>query len=105
MQKWLLTGFEPTLFYQRVRSDFTTSRCLKITEKVSFKIASEACYVYILSGQKLIKNAKNGSFWRVFENLKLAVKQCYQTGQKMVENAKIEKFKCDILGDFQTLCS
>ena len=26
-------------------------------------------------------NAKNGPFWRVFENLKLAVKQCYQTGQ------------------------
>ena len=26
-------------------------------------------------------------------------------GQKLVENAKIEKFKCDILGDFQTLCS
>ena len=24
-------------------------------------------------------------------------------GQKLVENAKIEKFKCDILGDFQTL--
>ena len=53
-------------------------RCLKITEKVSFNIASEASYVYILSGQKLIKN---GPFWRVFENLKLAVKQCYQTGQ------------------------
>ena len=55
--------------------------CLKITEKVSFNIASEANYVYILSGQKLIKNARNGPFWRVFENLKLAVKQCYQTGQ------------------------
>ena len=27
------------------------------------------------------KNARNGPFWRVFENLKLAVKQCYQTGQ------------------------
>ena len=25
-------------------------------------------------------------------------------GQKLVENAKIAKFKCDILGDFQTLC-
>ena len=52
-----------------------SSRCLKITETVSFNIASEA------SGQKLIKNAGNGPFWRVFENLKLAVKQCYQTGQ------------------------
>ena len=25
-------------------------------------------------------------------------------GQKWLENAKIQKFKCDILGDFQTLC-
>ena len=57
------------------------TRCWKITEKVSFNIASEANCIYILSGQKLIKNAKNGPFWRVFENLKLAVKQCYQTGQ------------------------
>ena len=38
------------------------ARCLKITEKVSFStIASEASYGYILSKQKLIKNAKNGS--------------------------------------------
>ena len=35
-----------------------STRCLKITEKVSFNIASEASYVYFLSGQKLIKNAK-----------------------------------------------
>ena len=34
------------------------NRCLKITEKVSFNIASEASYVYILSGQKLIKMPK-----------------------------------------------
>ena len=53
----------------------------KSQKKVSFNIASEASYVYISSEQKLIKNAKNGPFWRVFENLKLAVKQCYQTGQ------------------------
>ena len=26
-------------------------------------------------------------------------------GQNLVENAKIQKFKCDILGDFQTLWS
>ena len=44
----------------------SNSRCLKITQKVSFNNASEASYVYILSGQKLIKNAKNGPFWRVF---------------------------------------
>ena len=53
----------------------------KSQKKSHFYIASEASYVYILSGQKLIKNAKNAPFWRVFENLKLAVKQCYQTGQ------------------------
>ena len=39
-----------------------------------------------------------------FENLKLAVKQCYQTGQKLLESAKIEKFKWDILSNFRTLC-
>ena len=39
---------------------------MKITEKVAFNIASEASYVYILSGQNLIKN---GQFWRVFKNL------------------------------------
>ena len=54
-----------------------------------------------------LKKAKNGPFWRVFEKLKLAVKQCYQTcqfliGQKLVENAKIQKFKCDISSNFQT---
>ena len=35
---------------------------LKISEKVSFNIASEASYVYILSGQKIIENAKNCQF-------------------------------------------
>ena len=44
------------------------TQCLKITEKVSFNIASEASYVYILNGQKFIKNAKNSQFWRVFKN-------------------------------------
>ena len=48
---------------------YKASQCLKITEKVSFNI---------LSGQKLVQNAKNGPFWRVLENLKLAVKQYYQ---------------------------
>ena len=36
---------------------------------------------YILNGQKWIKNDKICPFWRLFENLKLAVKQCYQTDQ------------------------
>ena len=41
---------------------------------------------------ELVKRSKNGRFWRVFENLRLSVKQCYQTiilkVQKLVENAK-----------------
>ena len=69
---------------------------------------SEAKYVYILSGQKLLKNAKNGSFWRFFDK----PEACGQTvlpdrslfiGQKLVENAKIKRFKCDILSNFQTM--
>ena len=53
-----------------------SSQCLKITEKVSFTSASEASYIYTLSVSR----------------------------QKLVENAKIEKSKWDILVDFQTLC-
>ena len=58
------------------------AQCLKITEKVSFNIASEASYVYILSGQKFIKKAKNGQFWRVFENATFLVifKHCERGG-------------------------
>ena len=60
---------------------------------------SKASYVYILSGQKLIKNAKwsiLARFWKP--------EACGQTAlpdrslsirQKLVENAKIEKLKCD----------
>ena len=40
------------------------TQCLKITQKVSFNIASEASYVYILSGKKLNKNTKNNQFWK-----------------------------------------
>ena len=39
----------------------TEAWCLKITEKVSFNIASEASYVYILSGQKFIKKCQKWS--------------------------------------------
>ena len=42
----------------RIERGFTIPQCLKIIEKVLFNIASEASYVYILSSQKLIKNAK-----------------------------------------------
>ena len=48
------------------------------------------------------------SIWRVFENLKRAVKQCYQTGhfligQKLVENTQNQKLKCDILSHFEAM--
>ena len=44
------------------------SRCLKITEKVSVNIASEASFVYILNGQNLIKKEKNCPFWSLRSN-------------------------------------
>ena len=41
---------QPTLLHSN--ADINT---VKITEKVSFNIASEVSYVYVLSGQKFIK--------------------------------------------------
>ena len=83
---------------------------MKIKEKVSFNVASEASYVYILSKQNSIENAKNDRFWRVFEK----TEACGQTAlpdkkagfviwQKSVENAKIQKYKWHILSNFQTI--
>ena len=43
----------------------------KSKKKVAFNIASEASYVYILSGQKFIKNAKNGPIWWVLKTKSL----------------------------------
>ena len=65
--------------------------------KVSFNIASEASYVYILSRQKFMKSTQK-SFSKP--------EACGQTvipdrslliGQKVMKSAKIQKFKCDIL--------
>ena len=70
----------------------------------SFNIASEASYVYILSGQKLIKNAKKWSILASFWKPKACGQTVLPEGQKLVENAKIQKFKCDILSNFQTMC-
>ena len=56
-------------------------------------------YVYILSGQKLIKNVKNGSFWRVFRK----AEACGQTVLPDILMPKLENSKCDIFGDFQTM--
>ena len=77
-------------------------------KKVSFNIASEASYVYILSRQKLIKNAKNGQFlarfFKTWSLLSNSATRHVNFGQKLLENAKkLEKSKWDILSDFQTL--
>ena len=67
-------------------------RCLIITEKVEFNIASEVNYIYILSGQKLNKKAK--------KELLKKTEACGGTvlpdtstliGPKLLENANIEK--------------
>ena len=71
-QRWGI--FERWSLFLFSFSYFRDTQCLKIAQKVAFNIASEASYVYVLSGQKLIKNAKKSLFWRFFENLKLGVK-------------------------------
>ena len=63
-----------------------------------------ASYNYILSGQKNIKNAKYGQFGEFFINCSLrsnsVTRQINIDWTKIDGNAKIEKFKCDILGHF-----
>ena len=65
-------------------------------------------YLYILNVQKFIEMAKMvhlASFWKpeaggktVLQNTSVLI------GQKLVESAIIQKFKCDILSHFQTMC-
>ena len=88
------------------------SQCLKIITKVAFNTASEAIYVYILSGQKFIKIAKKWSTWQLTSSWIAEARsqtvlpdRLILIGQKLVGNAKIEKCKWDICGDFQTTCS
>ena len=68
-------------------------------QRVAFNIASETSYVYILSGLKLIKIAKNGPVWRFFCCQTVLSDMLILIGQKMVENAKIQTFECDILSN------
>ena len=60
---------------------------LKIPEKVAFNIASEASYVYILSGQKFIKNVKKGQFGEILKNWSLWSDRLIAIGHKLVEMA------------------
>ena len=52
------------------------AQCLKITEKGSFNIASEASYLDIVSGQKLIKKAKFKIEMRHFGWFSNIVQEC-----------------------------
>ena len=69
-------------------------------------MASVASYDYILSGSlKMPKMANLASFWKPETSGQTVLPdRSILLRQKLLENAKIEKFKCDILGDFQTLC-
>ena len=81
------------------------SQWLKIIPKSH--IASEASYLYNLDGHKFIKNAKNGTFCEFLKSLwkNRVTRQINFYWTKIGDNAKIEKLKCDILSDFQTLWS
>ena len=65
-------------------------------KEVSFTIASEASYIYILSGQKSIKNAKNSQFGEILKIWSLrsnsVSRQSILKGQKLARNAKKEIF-------------
>ena len=67
----------------------------KLHKKVAVNIASVASYVYIWSGQKLVKNAKNG-FWKPKACGQIVLPESsLLKGQKLSENDKIKQFKCD----------
>ena len=66
---YFLSRFSRAIKILTAISSATKPQCLKIKKKSHSTLrAKRASYVYILSGQKFIKNAKNGPFWRVFEN-------------------------------------
>ena len=77
-----------------------------MTEKVSFNIANEAIHFYILFGQKLIKTTKVINFAEFLKNwssrLTVLPDRSFLIGQKLLENAKIKKFKWDMLRISQT---
>ena len=95
------------IFVQKI--DLKLAQCLKITEKVSFKIASEASYVYILSGQKLIKNAKMVHFGEFLKTWSLrsnsVTRQVSFNRTKIGGKCQNSKIQWDILSNFQTMCS
>ena len=75
--KNVLILYHKKSLYMRIIK-YYISQCLKITEKVSFNIASYGATFTFWVDKSSAKNGKKG---RVFENLKLTFKQCYQTGK------------------------
>ena len=71
---------------------------MKFTEKVSFNIASEASYVYILSGHNFIENAKNAdfvefsneTFWVIFKQCGLDRNEFLLSLGIVTNNASVE---------------
>ena len=72
-----------------IKSRNDDTQRLKITEKVSIHVASEASYIYILSGQKFIKIAKNGQYDEFLKNRSLRSNSV--TRQVTFDMAKIGK--------------
>ena len=60
-------------------------------------MASEASYVYIRSGKKVIKMSK---IPEACGQTVLPDRSKFELDKKLVENAQIEKLKGDTLGDF-----
>ena len=75
-QSWILSLFPDHSWYVTIHSRWFT---VFENHRKGLIQHCKASYVYILRRQKLIKNAKNGQFWRVFLTMKPAVIQCYQT--------------------------
>ena len=73
-------------------------------KKVSFIIASEASYVYILSRKKFIKNTKNGQFGMFWQTeatiLTVLPDKPTLIEQKLIESAKIRNSNEAFFGDF-----
>ena len=77
-------------------NNLKSSFLLKPFEKFKAFI-SDVCTVFENHRKSLIQHCERSELRLHFEWTKVK-------GQKLVENAKIENFKCDIFSNFQTMC-
>ena len=92
-------------FQKKMTSSVT--ECLKITEKSHSTLrAKRATFTFCVdkSSLKMPKMVDFCGFLNTLSLQTLLPDRSFLLGQKLVENAKIEKFKCDILSNFQTFC-